>query len=212
MRGVGWKAGAGSTSAIGSDHLARTVARPPNLCPSPPSACARPSVARDTPAAPAASGSPPRAARSPPPPPAPPRPAAARRLDQRDIAARRQRRGGDVYFGPHQDRRLARQHVADDAADARGHHPHQRGGHRRDAVAERLRRAEHRIGGEPDRVEPVERRARATSARASPRSAARPPGTPPPRGVVDPEHRRADQQVAHRPAADPGDRARRRRA
>src|SRR5688572_29436004 len=50
--------------------------------------------------------------------------------------------GGDVELGAEQDRRLARQHVADDAAEAAGEHAHREGGERREAVGEPLRRAE----------------------------------------------------------------------
>jgi len=125
--------------------------------------------------------------------------------DEDDIGRRRQRGGGDVEFGAHQDRRLARQHVADDPADTGGHHPHQRRGHRWNAVAQRLGGAKDRIGGEPDRVEPAQRlvapppRRRRPDQRRDEQAHARCPR------VVDPEHRRVDQQIANGPAADAGD-------
>ncbi len=65
-----------------------------------------------------------------------------------------ERGGGDVEFGPHQDRRLAGEHVADDAADAGGHHAHRERRNRRDAEGERLGRAVGRVGGEAGGVEP----------------------------------------------------------
>ena len=74
---------------------------------------------------------------------------------QCDIHARSERGCGDVELGAHQDRRFADQHIADDPADTGSHHPHQRGGDRRNAVAERFGGAERGVGGEAERIEPV---------------------------------------------------------
>ena len=74
--------------------------------------------------------------------------------------SRGERGGGDVELGPHQDRRLVGQNVAEDAAGASGQDPHGEGRDRRDPEAQRLGRAEHRVSREPQGVEPQQRLAR----------------------------------------------------
>ncbi|VXD04641.1 hypothetical protein SPHINGOT1_50008 [Sphingomonas sp. T1] len=124
---------------------------------------------------------------------------------QPDIARRGERRRGDIEFGTHQDRGFAREHVADDPAEAGAHHPHQHGGHGRHAIAERLGRTEHRIGGEPDRIEPAQRLVAPPAFGRDPDHQRDDQAHAGGARVVHPEDRRIDQQVAHRAPADPGD-------
>src|SRR3546814_3661991 len=67
-----------------------------------------------------------------------------------------ERRRGDIDFGTDDDRRDAGQDIADRTADAAGDDPHHQRGKGRNAPRQRLRRAEHGIGGEPDGVGPFE--------------------------------------------------------
>ena len=120
--------------------------------------CGKPS--RDRRAATSRARSPVRAARSRRRPRSGPRSARDRPSKrQPDEQAGGQRGGGHVELGPHQDRRLAGEHVADDPAGAGGQHAHGEGGNRRDAIAQRLGRAVGRVGGEAGGVEPEQGRA-----------------------------------------------------
>ena len=69
-------------------------------------------------------------------------------------AAQRRRQGGGrhIEFGPHQDRRATGDHIADRAAHNAGDDPHDRCRYGRQAVAHGFRRAEHRVGRQPDAV------------------------------------------------------------
>ena len=116
-----------------------------------------------------------------------------------------ERGGGDVQFGAHQDRRLSGEHVADDAADAGGHHPHRERRNRRDSIAQRLGGAVSRISGEPGSVEPQQCLARKAAAARHPDQQGRADTDQQGRIGVDPEHRCPDQQVAQGAAADAGD-------
>src|SRR5690242_6497262 len=64
-----------------------------------------------------------------------------------DEQARGEGGGSHVELGPHQDRRLAGKDVTDDAAETGGEHAHRKGGDRRDAVSQGLRRAISSVGG-----------------------------------------------------------------
>jgi hypothetical protein len=65
--------------------------------------------------------------------------------------------GGDVQFGPHQDRGLARKYVAHDAAEAGGENAHADGRDRRHAEGEALGRTEGRVSGKAGGIEPEQR-------------------------------------------------------
>ena len=116
-----------------------------------------------------------------------------------------ERRRGDVQLRPDQDRGLARQHIADDAAGARGQHAHAGSGQRRHAIGQGLGRAIDGIGGEPHRIEPVKRLGRPPPHRRHPDERRDPQAYRQHRAVVDPEHWRSDQQVAQRAATGAGD-------
>ncbi|GAC1612508.1 MAG: hypothetical protein NVS3B27_04710 [Novosphingobium sp.] len=123
---------------------------------------------------------------------------------------RRKRRGGHVKRGPHQDRRPPGQHVADDPADAAGDHPHQHRRHRGDAISQRLGRAEHGIGAQAHRIGPLQRlnvswRILPPAVRSEPCNGRHAQAHRRHPRIAHPEHRRADQQVAHRTTAHPGD-------
>ncbi len=74
-------------------------------------------------------------------------------LERGEQAGAEQRRG-DIDLPPHQEVGLAGQHVADNAAERRRQNTHDHGRKRMDVQAERLGRADHRIGGQAERVEP----------------------------------------------------------
>ena len=123
---------------------------------------------------------------------------------QTDEEGRGESRDGNVELGPHQDRGLAGEHVADDSAEAAGQHAHGEGRQRRQAEGERLGRAIGRESGEPGRVEPEQCPGRPEPLREQPDERGRAEADQKGDIVVHPEDRRADQQIAHGAAADPG--------
>ena len=79
---------------------------------------------------------------------------------ENDEQARRKRGRSDVKLWPHQDRRFAGEHVADDAADARCHDAHRKRRHGSNPIAERLCGAVGCISGKAGGIEPQQRLAR----------------------------------------------------
>ena len=116
----------------------------------------------------------------------------------------RQRGGGDVELGLHQDRGLAGEQVADDSAGAGGHHAHREGGDRGDSEAQGLGRAVGRVSGEAGGVEPDQGPAAPFLLRGQPHAQSGEDADQQGPVGVDPEHRCADQQVADGAAADTG--------
>ena len=111
-----------------------------------------------------------------------------------------------VDFGPEQDRGLAGQQIAQDAAEGGGQHAGDDGDGRRAGRSETLGGAHHGVGGESDRVEPQQQlparlhHVGAEEDQNADRRADQHIGR-----VLHPEHRRAEDQVAERAAADAGD-------
>ena len=117
----------------------------------------------------------------------------------------RQRGGGHIQFGPHDDRRDAGDDIAGDPADAAGNHTKHRCGYWRHAISERLGRPEHRECREAGGIGPFEQFAFPPRSRGEPRDQR---GREDHRGdprVVQPERGRAQQHVAQAAPADAGD-------
>ena len=129
----------------------------------------------------------------------------ARQL-QRHEKGRAEQRRGDVDLPPQQHRGLLGQHVADDPAEGRGQDPHH---HRRDGMhpqRQGLGRAEHRVGRHAQGVEPEQRLQPVSADPEGPDGRGGDQAGDQVVGRPDPEHRRADQEVAQGAAADAGDR------
>ena len=115
-----------------------------------------------------------------------------------------ERGGSNVELWPHQDRRFAGEHVADDPADARRHDAHRKRRHWSNPIAERLCGAVGCISGEARGIEPQQRLPREPMPAGDPHDQGCGDADEERRVGVHPEHRRSDQQVAQCPAADAG--------